>query len=392
MRLLYVAAGIDLPGSHGGSTHVWEVASGLRQLGHEVHVVAHRPRDGRRGVPRRPTVVEGVHVRYLDLPKPLSLLGYPLIARLVRRIEPAVVIERYYNLAGAGVLAGRRQGVPILLEVNALIVDPPAVFKRRLDDRLGGPLRRWATWQCHAAARIVTPLAATVPAPIARDKIVELPWGANVKRFDPHSVGPYRDKLRADLNLAPDRPVAIFAGSFRAWHGVRGFVAAALHLLDAGARYTFLLVGDGPERRSAEHETARHRDHFRFTGSVPHSEIPAYLSLARVGVAPFNTAGHPALQAVGFYWSPLKIYEYMAMGLPVVTPAIPPLDTVIREGVEGALYCEGDIVGLADAIRRLLESPEREAMGRRARERVVRDFSWQRHCRELDRILGEIAR
>jgi glycosyltransferase involved in cell wall biosynthesis len=277
-----------------------------------------------------------------------------------------------------------------LLEVNALIVDPPAVFKRRLDDRFGGPLRRWATWQCEHVARIVTPLAATVPPQIDRAKIVELPWGANIDRFQPVTDVDAIARARENLGIPVDRPVVIFAGSFRAWHGVHDFVSAAVSLLDQGARYTFVLVGDGPERAAAMEAAARYPEHIRFVGSVPHDAMPQYLALADAGIAPFNTASHPALQAAGFFWSPLKIYEYMAMGLPTVTPSIPPLDTTIREGIEGALYPEGDIGALAVAIRRVLETPDRAAMGRRARERVEQAFSWQRHCRELSRILHEI--
>ncbi len=391
MKLLYVAAGIDLPGSHGGSTHVWEVASGLHRLGYEVHVVAHSRRGPARGLGFGRIRVEGVDLHYLDLPKSLSLLGYPLIARMVQVLSPNVVMERYYNLAGAGVLAAYRHGIPSLLEVNALIVDPPAVFKRRLDDRLGGPLRRWATWQCRAATRIVTPLATTVPTTIPSEKIVELPWGANVDRFRPPCDAAEAAALHARLGLPQRRPVVVFAGSFRAWHGVHDFVAAALRLLDDGVPYVFLLIGDGPERPAAERAASQYPGNFCFTGSVPHDLMPGYLGLAHAGVAPFNTEKHPALRAAGFFWSPLKIYEYMAVGLPVITPAIPPLDTTIREGIEGALYCEGDISGLAAAIRRVVEAPQREELGRRARDRVVRDFSWQHHCRELDKVLRTIG-
>lgn len=385
-----MAAGIDLPGSHGGSTHTWEVARGLHARGHEVVVVAHSPRGT--GTWRRPEIVDGVEIRYLDLPKSLSLFGYPVIAHLARRFEPAVIMERYYNLAGAGILAAHRRGIPSLLEVNALIVDPPAVFKRRLDDRLGGPLRRWATWQCRAATRIVTPLATTVPAGVERARIVELPWGANVQTFAPTAQAPVEESLRTRLTLAPAEQVAVFAGSFRVWHGVHDFMQAAMRLIAAGEPFQFVLIGDGPERAAAEQIAAPHAERFRFLGKVPHQDMPALLSMAGAGVAPFNTAGHPALRAAGFYWSPLKIYEYMAMGLPVVTPAIPPLDTTIREGIEGALYPEGDIPALAEAIRRVLRSPQRRQMGMQARERVVRDFSWERHCQELERIMVEIRR
>ena len=385
-----MAAGIDVPGSHGGSTHTWEVAQGLHELGHEITVVAHSPRSRAGGAQPRRSATSGVRLLYLDLPKPLSLLGYPLILRLARRLAPDAIIERYYNLSGAGILAAHRCGLPSLLEVNALIVDPPAVRKRRVDDRLGRPLRRWATWQCRAATRIVTPLATTVPETICRDKIVELPWGANVDAFSPRRDAPVLARLRRRLNLPAELPVVVFAGSFRVWHGVHDFVAAALRLLDAGAPYHFLLIGDGPERAAAMEAAARHAERFDFVGSIPHAEMPDYLAQAQAGVAPFNTRGHPALRSAGFFWSPLKIYEYMAMGLPVITPAIPPLDTTIREGIEGALYPEGDVEALAAAIRRVLESTRRQDMGDSARERVVRDFSWDRHCRELDTILAEI--
>ena len=387
MRLLYVAAGIDLPGSHGGSTHTWEVAQGLRQRGHDVTVVAHSPASLDNIKPLRRQTLNGLDIRYLDLPKPLSLFGYPVLDHIVRQLRPAVVMERYYNLAGAGVLAAHRRGVPVVLEVNALIVDPPVVFKRRLDDRLGRPLQRWAIWQCQAAAQIVTPLATTIPDSVAHDKIVELPWGANVERFAPGVARDRAHVLRHELSLPEHQPVAVFSGSFRVWHGVADFVAAAVRLLDEGVAYNFVLVGDGPERRAAERQASCYPERFRFVGAVPHEDVPAYLELAAVGVAPFNTGAHPALRAAGFFWSPLKIYEYMAMALPVVTPDIPPLGTTVREGIEGALYPEGDISSLAAAIRRVIESPNRDEMGVRARERVVRDFSWQRHCEHLDQVL-----
>lgn len=392
MRVVYVAAGIALPGSYGGSTHTWEVARGLHALGHEVHVVAHHPRRRWRSLlSPHYEQREGIHLHYLDLPKMLGLLAYPHLARLIRRLRPDALIERYYNLAGAGVLAAARAGVPVLLEVNALMIDPPAVRKRRLDDRLGRPLARWAVRQCHLAARIVTPLQTTVPPEVPRAKIAELPWGANVEAFQPNVPATQVEELRERLGIPADRPVAAFLGSFRSWHGVQDFVRAAVHALDQGANLHALLIGDGPERRESEALVARWHDHFTFAGSLPHGEVPRYLALAQVGVAPFNTAPHPALRAAGFFWSPLKIYEYMAMALPVVTARIPPLDQVIREGQEGALFREGDIRDLTDAILRVLRDPQRSEMGRRARERVVAHYSWQQHCRELESVLKEMS-
>jgi glycosyltransferase involved in cell wall biosynthesis len=320
------------------------------------------------------------------------------LARLVRRLAPSALIERYYNLAGAGILAACREGVPVLLEVNALIVDPPEVFKRRLDDRLGRPMRRWALAQCRWADRIVTPLHTTVPPEIPRAKIVELPWGANVDRFAP-SMGLEARDLRLEAALSdqasslkpPASPTVVFLGSFRAWHGVLDFVRAAALLLAEGHDARFLLIGDGPERPAAERLAAAWPGRFTFTGAVPYDDVPQLLAGASVGVAPFNTAPHAALRAAGFFWSPLKVYEYMAAGLPVVTADIAPLNQIVRDVQEGALFREGDIAGMAAAIARLLDAPAALGMGRRAHTRVAERYSWARHCAELERVMGELV-
>jgi glycosyltransferase involved in cell wall biosynthesis len=384
VNILYIASGIPVPGTLGGSTHTVEVARGLAARGHQVHVVAcgatQQARLADLARPRTSPML-GFLLHQIDIPKIAALASLPVILRLARAVQPDVVMERYYNFAGCGLIAARRLGRPALLEVNALMVDPPEVRKRRIDDALGGPMRRWAIAQCSMADRIVTPLHTTVPPEIPRAKIVELPWGAAVERF-----GPLAQRQAAGAVTAT--PVVAFLGSFRPWHGVLDFVQAAGLLVDRGVRAHFVLVGDGPQRPEAERAAVRWPGHFTFSGAMPYEQVPGVLSLASVGVAPFNTAPHPALRAAGFFWSPLKVFEYMAAGLPVVTADIAPLNRIVRDGREGLLFREGDVDSLAAAIGRLLaDAPAAAEMGRRARARVEAHYSWQRHCAELERIM-----
>ncbi|NJK81931.1 MAG: glycosyltransferase family 4 protein [Chloroflexaceae bacterium] len=380
MRILYITSGIPVPGTLGGSTHAREVAHGLARRGHTVHLVASR-HEGWGGLAPfvRPVSqrFDGFYLHHQDIPKSVALLGAGIILRLARAIRPDVIMERYYNFAGGGVWAAQRLGIPALLEVNALMIDPPEVFKRRLDDALGGPMQRWAVQQCHQASKIVTPLHTTVPPQVPRSKIVELPWGANVEHF---------------LPPAPvDPPLVVFLGSFRNWHGVLDVVRVGSMLLAEGRRVRFRLIGDGPQRAEAQQLAAVWGSAFEFTGAIPYEQVPAALSVASVGVAPFTTAPHPALRAAGFFWSPLKVYEYMAASLPVVTTDIYPLHTIIREGQEGALFAEGDINALAAALRRVLDDRiAARHMGMRARARVVEQYSWQRHCYELENIMQHV--
>jgi glycosyltransferase involved in cell wall biosynthesis len=373
MRMLYAAIDQRVPSAHGGSVHVTAVAEGLAALGHEMHVLAS---PGDEPFPQGP-------VRWWALQPPLArrqlrVLRARQVLRLARQLRPAAIIERYYNFGGEGVLAARRLGTLAVLEVNAPVIDYPGSLKQRLDGLLIlRPMERWRNWQCRHSDLIVTPSARILPPVVPSDRVLEAEWGADVVRFHPGQVGPlpFR-RIAGDL-------VVMFVGAFRAWHGAVQLVHAMRQLRGRGrTNVRAVLVGDGPELPRVR-SAAAGLDNVVLTGPLPHDAIPACLAAADVGIAPFDVARHPAL-AIDFYWSPLKIFEYMASGLPVVVPRIPRLVDVVRDGCEGFLYDAADPAGLAAAIERAADSEQRARMGKAARDRVVARFSWQRHCALLE--------
>lgn len=126
LRILSIAHGIPVPGSLGGSTHALEVARGLAQRGHTVHLVAASNQHWGRLAPFVRPVSSRLHgftLHHQDIPKSMGFLGAWVVLRLARAIQPDVLIERYYNFCGAGVWAAHRLGIPCLLEVNALMID-----------------------------------------------------------------------------------------------------------------------------------------------------------------------------------------------------------------------------------------------------------------------------
>ncbi len=394
MRVLYIASAIEAGSASGGSVHVSEVACGLAALGHSVLVLMRPPSLAL--APR--TLPCGAPLRTLPWPKEAALLGLPRISRIMSAFKPDVVIERYYNFAGAGLLVAHNRRIPALLEVNAPMIDPPGSLKSKLDRLLLGAMRRWAVRQGKWSAAIVTPLKSAVPTEIDRAMIHELSWGANVEQFDPLVRG--RDAarvmaLRAEVGLQPGLPVAVFLGSFRSWHGVGHFVEAARKLIASGSNLTFLAIGGGPEARHIEEVVASWNLPPRrviFTGSQPHERVPDLLALADIGVAPFDLSAHEPLRTFGFYWSPLKIFEYMAMALPVVTIDVPPLNEIVRDRQEGLLYSPGDIEALAGRLQTLSgDSDLRARLGGQARQRVRAHYSWRVHCAALDLLLKEIT-
>lgn len=381
MRILYLALDQTVPGTTGGSIHVRAVAEGLSARGHEVHVAATR---GPSGFPAGAVTWHAMAPPFGV--RQLRLLRTRSVGALAERVAPDVIMERYYNFGGEGLLAARSRRALAVLEVNAPVVDYDGSLKQRLDRALlVQPMRRWREWQCRAAHLLVTPTRAILPSSVPADRVLEIEWGADTDRFEPGAVGPIPFTRRSEATIA------VFAGAFRSWHGAVHLVRAIRRLHDCGRRdISAVLIGDGPERDRVRAE-ASGLDSVTFTGAIPHEQMPACLAAADVGVAPFDVGAHPAL-SLGFYWSPLKVLEYMAAGLPVVTPSIPRLDAIVRHEREGLLYDAADPAALADALARLTDGALRRRLGEAARERCVTTFSWQAHCRTLDAALSDRVR
>jgi glycosyltransferase involved in cell wall biosynthesis len=379
MRLLYAALDQTVPGSLGGSVHVQAVAEGLAALGHEVHVATTPGGEWPSGP-----------VRWHALPPPLGRpalrwMRAGAVAHLAKQVGAALVMERYYNFGGEGILAAKRLGLPAVLEVNAPVIDYAGSAKARLDRLLlAEPMRRWRDRICRMTDLFVTPTAGILPSWIDRRRVLEVEWGADTVAFHPGATG------RAPFTRDPQRIWCVFAGAFRAWHGAVRLAEALARLQTADdARFGGLFIGDGPERPAVE-AAARGVPGVVFTGAVPHDQLPAYLAAADIGVAPFDPARHPPLQ-LGFYWSPLKIFEYMASGLAVVAPRIPRLAQLVEHEHEGVLYDPQESDGLVNALRTLGDAARRRQLGEAARARAVRDFSWQAHCQKLDERMRMLA-
>jgi glycosyltransferase involved in cell wall biosynthesis len=377
MKILYCAIDQSVPAAHGGSVHVTAVAEGLAALGHDVHVLVSPGDEGR--------LPQG-RASWSALAPPLGnrrlrLLRARDIRTRARAFRPDVVIERYYNFGGEGLLAAKDVGALAVLEVNAPVVDHPGSAKRWVDRALlVEPMRRWREWQCRNADLIVTPSARIIPPDVPASKVHRTEWGADTTRFHPDASG------AVPFSSTANEIVAVFSGAFRAWHGAIHLVEASRRLRERGRTdVTAVLVGDGPELPRVR-EAAAAVPGITVTGAVPHAQVPPILAAADVGVAPFDIAAHPAL-AYEFHWSPLKIFEYMASALPVVAPRIERLATVVEHEREGLLYDSRDVAGLAAALDRLRDANLRRTLGTAARARAVREFSWESHCRRLDEAI-----
>src|SRR3990170_6817323 len=130
MRILYCAADQTVPGTKGGSVHVTAVAEGLAALGHEVHAMV---------TPGGP--FPHGPVTWLAMPPPfgrkeLRWASAGSVKRLAARLQPDVIMERYYNFGGEGIGAASRARATAVLEVNAPVIDYPGSAKHIIDRAL----------------------------------------------------------------------------------------------------------------------------------------------------------------------------------------------------------------------------------------------------------------
>src|SRR5206468_967242 len=131
-----------------------------------------------------------------------------------------------------------------------------------------------------------------------------------------------------------------FVGHMRPWHGLPLLVDAFELLHRERPNSRLLLVGDGPERQPTAAVLAARglSDAVTFAGNVPHERVAAMLTSMDAAVAPYP--------AGDFYFSPLKVFEYMAAGLPIAASAIGQLATLLRDQQTALLCPPGDAAAL----------------------------------------------
>lgn len=237
-------------------------------------------------------------------------------------------------------------------------------------------------------------LARGVPA----ERIVWYPNCIDPEMFDPARHVDTRRQLRAKHAIQDDEMVVLFIGTFGLWHGAETLAEAARLALAAPSaaglpRLRFVFVGDGLRLAAVrEHLAAEiQRGDVILTGLVPQHEAPGYLAMADVFASPHV----PSRDGSKFFGSPTKLFEYMAMGKPIVASDLDQLGEVLQPAVneremvdawqprgdETAVLAEpGSAEAIVRALQVLQRRPEvRTALSGAARRKALEQYTWRRH-------------
>lgn len=359
-------------------THVAEIVHNLSRQHEVVAFVPISPGSGHR--------VDGLDYLHVGRVPFLSMCLFQcrVLVRALRRHgeKPDLVYARLSGYTVAPLLLARFWRSPYFVEINSQMA---------LDAQLRGHsrfslavIRRVEEMNCRRADRIFAVTGRIRDRMIAEyglepEKVIVTGNGANTDLFLPRA----RDDCRRALGIHHTGPIVGFVGNLVYWQGIDQLVAAAPSIVRAVPDILFLIVGDGAEYASltSRVDAAGIRDHFSFTRSVPYDQVPTYIGACDICTAPFTGKRNVATGL-----SPLKIYEYLACGRPVVASAIEDIRVVLDRSGGGVTTPIDEPCALATAVIAMLASPERmREMGTSGSEYVRRHHSWQSIAERITR-------
>ena len=364
----------------GQYVHIEEMIEALRALGHEVIIVAPSATEnadfGSDGgfIARLKQHLPQFIYELMELA--YALHAYLRLSRAVREHQPDCLYERYNLFQPAGVWIKRFYRLPFLLEINA----PIFAERARYDGISLQRIARWSERYTWRNADLVLPVTQVLGNMVQHEgvppeRITVIPNGINSERF---AANPDTAQAKRALGLE-GLFVLGFTGFVRDWHGMDKVID---FIAQAGAQWHchLLLVGDGPVRDALEQQAQRLgiADHVTFTGVVQRDEVASY-------VAAFDIALQPAVVA---YASPLKLFEYLALGRAIVAPSQANIREVLQDGVNALLFDPADDAGLVKAIQRLIEDPAlRQRLALKAGATISeRGLTWHANAQRVTQL------
>jgi glycosyltransferase involved in cell wall biosynthesis len=398
MRILYVSFRINA--ADGSAVHGRAFVENATQLGHHVTVYPPMRQDVaevRREAVKRKTLVHylkkinwvtfkaylrKIH-RYvaelIDFTDGFieSVRTYGRLRKLIEDTKPDVIVFRPPLFQFAPLWACKRYGLPCVLEVNALRSIEATVLDK---GKTVSFLTRWADEFAVERADYIVTVSTAVKKYVDRLKdparSIVVPNGVDTAKFDSQRFN--GDDIKRRLGLG-GKTVLGYAGSYQHWHGVDGTVDVIERLARSGEKYHLLMIGNGGLYSHVERAVAS-RGLERYVTQIPqvsHDEMPRYL-------AAFDYAlmTYPAMRE--FHGSPLKLFEYLSMGIVVIATNVGQIGEVITSGESGILVDLPTTDNFLAALHTVECDPQQIARIRAgARQLMIAEYSWRANAKQV---------
>jgi glycosyltransferase involved in cell wall biosynthesis len=219
---------------------------------------------------------------------------------------------------------------------------------------------------------------------VKEDRVFVIQNGANIDLFKPADQTKCKNKFGFDNN---DKYVC-FVGNLAPWQGLEYLIKASALIIKENVNTKFLIIGDGVLTEALKRmvKDINMEDWFNFIGAVPYEQVPEYINACDVCVAPFIRARN---EMIGL--SPLKIYEYLSCGKPVIASNIEGVGDFLSGTKSGIAVEPENPENLAKGILELLKNDEMAMkMGRNGREIVFKEHSWDSVARKVSKVFKNL--
>lgn len=376
MKICYLCSdlGIPLTGIKGASAHVRGFVRAIKSLGHDIVVVTSSANgDAGLNIPvfsipqselfENPLVQENPRILRALNHTCNNIMTEKILLEIISNFQPDLIYERYSPFAVAGSFVAKKKGIFHTLEVNSLLATEGKLYRKQALQEISELFEQAAFNTTSLIVTVSEKLREIVTKiGISEKKVITIANGVDEIFFAPYDFS-VREKFE-------DKVVIGFVGSLKPWHGIDILVDSFRKIAEDPV-YHLLVVGDGPMRKRFYELEQKFPERVTFMGGIGHNDIPKYIDAMDICVAPY-----PKLE--NFYFSPLKVYEYMARGKAIIASDIGQISKLIQHGKTGWLVPAGDASSVIKAVKRLSRNQTlRKKLGEKAFEDVLKNHTWK---------------
>lgn len=302
---------------------------------------------------------------------------------LLRKLQPDVVISRHEDNPSI-LWACSRLNIPVIVEINSPEVEEINAHYRHIPGLANLFTNKYAMNHADGAYSVSTVLAEQLkgmlkhPIPVAA-----IPNGADPSLFDRAISG---QPIREKYGIPAGDIVIGFTGTFLPWHGIEQLFDIFPRLLREHPNLSLLLVGqenDLVRKLTQQAKEQGFSEKVVFTGFVPRLDIPPYVAAFDIAIMPNSNS----------YGSPLKLFEYMAMGKAIAMVNTKPIAEVFEHEVDGLLFTQGSLDDMERTLRRLIESDAlRQQYADSAYRHLCERYTWRHNARRVFDLAEEVHR
>lgn len=305
---------------------------------------------------------------------------WPQYSKLYNRNEIDVAVIRNDLYVLGAIVAARKNRIPYILEINGII-------SKDWPDRITRYYEKYILKNASGIYTVSEQMAKLLYAVGAKkSKIRVITNGVALERF----AMPDMSNIPSDLaHKVADKTVIGYIGTFTPHHDLLSVVKGFKHAIEKKSDLALILVGEGrndPVVKQCVNQLSLSKNVI-FPGRIPFEKIPAYLNL-------FHIAANPMKQTYeeDFVGVPIKMFEYMAAKLPIISTDMPNLRKLLGTA---ALYVQPEKpLNWAEAILALATNEQlRKNKGREGYDRLIQfDYTWKNNASKVYDFCKQVHR